>query len=355
MLDSFYLKISALFVGTNPITAGTVFVCDKNGRYDGFEYNSDDDSTVTEDSDDDSKESINTDFSPLHHFVMCNVNENSIWSRAICESRNLRCIYCGQPDNDKNKPSLRIPIQCAYGNDNEMQIFRKRITAALGNTVVGNCDSCVVAMHVGCARWMDRNAGYQRVYFYPGESRPEKLDDPNAAPDALCFSYCDAHAKLIRENKPKSNSNSNNQTNNQRQSQLQTLNPKRHKLGPTTAGTQNKKVKTIISTTSVVSERQKEIAETIVKYVCQKLKAAENQKGAKEIDVTSEAKNYWKTKLVLGDSSSNTDDIQLSVKVFKEIWNIVKSGVQKKLENPWKSLWMPEYEMKSPDEFEWFR
>ena len=105
----------------------------------------------------------------------------------------------------------------------------------------------------------------------------------------------------------------------------------------------------------MASERQKEIAETIVKHVCQKLKAAENQKGAKEIDVASEAKNHWKTKLVLGDSSSNADDVQLSVKDFKEIWNIVKSGVQKKLENPWKSLWMPEYEIRSPDEFEWFR
>ena len=86
-----------------------------------------------------------------------------------------------------------------------------------------------------------------------------------------------------------------------------------------------------------------------------KLKEAENQDGAKEITVTNEAKMHWKAKLISSNASTNSSNANLSKKDFKEVWSMVKDDVLKRLENPWKSLWMPEYDVPSPDLFEWYR
>ena len=335
---------SALFVGTNPITQGTVFACDKKGRYSGDDVSDDGDSTETEEEDNSSNKNEDSDFTEVHHFVICDVDDNTPWARAIYQSRQLRCFYCGQKDNDPDKPTLRIPVQCNFGDEHEYPPIRERIRKNLRlDIVLDNVDSCMVAMHVGCARWMDNDKDYQRIYFYPGESRPERLEDDDAEPDAMCYSYCDLHAacaKNSNQNKPKISAY--HPPNHSRSITTPTFNTKQNKpVSHTTTNTttlsdaMQKKQKTKNATTKTTAQKEKELAEAIVKDVMKRLREAENKKGAKETTITSEAKTYWKAKLV--NSNTNSSKANLSIKEFKEIWSIVKVDVAKKLENPWKS------------------
>ena len=106
---------------------------------------------------------------------------------------------------------------------------------------------------------------------------------------------------------------------------------------------------------AISPQKQAELAEMIVKDVLIKLKEAENQEGARETTVTSEAKIYWKAILVSSNDATDSSNINLSNKDFKQVWDMVKADVIKRLESPWKSLWMPNYDVLSPDPFEWYR
>ena len=59
----------------------------------------------------------------IHHFVYCLPigGRHNAWTRDIQKRQKLKCTICGSHD----KGTLRIPLQCSAGTDNEYKEFRK--------------------------------------------------------------------------------------------------------------------------------------------------------------------------------------------------------------------------------------
>jgi len=170
--------LCAFFVGSNSLTGGTIYQCDKNGNYE----------SSSEEEDDGSSLSINGsqdgfDIGATHHFVFSTGKE---WATVIKESRDLKCYICGKVDSKQQ--TLGIPVQCGAGDSVELDQFKQFHEGEA---------PCVQAMHVGCARWSEFGKSVvreNRLFYYPGDE-----DEPE--PVQACF--CDKHAEQIHQGRAK--------------------------------------------------------------------------------------------------------------------------------------------------------
>ena len=147
------------------IMKGCVYGCDVTGS-------SSEDASSDGNSDDDEDDGLPVDVT-THHYVICNPKDTDWW-RQIRASRRLKCIDCGKKDN-----GLRIPVQCTAGDKEEYADFR--------GSHQGLDISCTQAMHVGCAMWGGGRGSHRRIYFYPGSSTSDPVEE--------C--YCPQHARDI--------------------------------------------------------------------------------------------------------------------------------------------------------------
>ena len=195
--------LCAMFIASNAFTKGCVYGCDIDGNY---ECDTDDESSKDEQDDtvdvdkDASKQSQNDspELMSTHHFVIAHIDNDgkeTPWTKRITASRTLKCIFCRQSDKTD---SLRIPVQCCWNSEDELEEFKKRHRPGEEKEKY-----CCVAMHVGCARWKLDDFGNppprNRVYFYPG-LEVEKEHDNFMEP--ICNSFCTRHASLIHDRKP---------------------------------------------------------------------------------------------------------------------------------------------------------
>eukprot|EP00550_Attheya_septentrionalis_P008185 CAMPEP_0198297642 /NCGR_PEP_ID=MMETSP1449-20131203/37602_1 /TAXON_ID=420275 /ORGANISM="Attheya septentrionalis, Strain CCMP2084" /LENGTH=542 /DNA_ID=CAMNT_0043998653 /DNA_START=217 /DNA_END=1845 /DNA_ORIENTATION=- len=186
--------LCALFLCNSPLTSGMVFGAQEDGDID-----------VDSDAGGGDDDSDDTDIEKeeLHHFVLegnDTGDDQATWLAHINEFRKgLKCILCGKVDGDGK--TLRIPIQCSYGDEGEIQEFRQRHQ--------GSRDTCYLGAHIGCAMWGKDEAGekskYKRVFYYPGGDD----DNPNLTPEeqilnkVQCCCYCPMHAEEIHNKNPK--------------------------------------------------------------------------------------------------------------------------------------------------------
>jgi len=174
--------ICAAFVGTYSITKGTVYACNKDGKYGG----EDDDLSDSEEEFDKS----------THHYVICNSGGDDLWSKRIMECRKLICNFCGLSDEHV----LRIPVQCSAGDRDEIPELKRKYYSSLSRKHSDMISSCSVPMHVGCARWNNKSL-YKQVFYFPGADKAS--DKTCGYQEPKCFVYCNNHAKLIKQSKRK--------------------------------------------------------------------------------------------------------------------------------------------------------
>jgi hypothetical protein len=129
--------------------------------------------------------------------------EESMESRRIRELRDLpACVVC----KNKDRHSLRIPIQCTAGNKREYAHFKKyhkRINKerALNTNFVG----CTRTIHIGCARWgneiynktKSNNRHLRMCYFFSG--KPPTYVGTSDYTDPVADCYCRDHALEIQD------------------------------------------------------------------------------------------------------------------------------------------------------------
>ena len=153
---------------------GSVYACDKWGRYQG----EDGQMQGNDNAPDDDDAALAT-----HHYVVCGTDgKTDAWTKAISQLRSqLKCIICGCND----KASIRIPIQCSAGDDDEFEENRRKHKDQV--------EPCSQSLHVGCAAW--RPSGkFRQMCFYPGTSHGRVGDQYQ---DPVSEIYCPLHAKDI--------------------------------------------------------------------------------------------------------------------------------------------------------------
>ena len=168
---------------------GFYYGCCRTGEYDVREDDVDDDEV-------DDKRSVNPELAvrdnidDIHHYVL---NKESKYP--IAELKGLKCIFCQQ--NDSSSSTLRFPVQCRQGEDDEYGQFADIWKSRTNHLELNNNMTCTQAFHIGCARWgSGRNSNIKHVYFYPSKYS----DDP------VTEAYCTLHAtKVAAAIKPQKN------------------------------------------------------------------------------------------------------------------------------------------------------
>lgn len=122
-----------------------------------------------------------------HHFVIAGrqypEHQEIVYRLRAPESQepNDYCQVCQR----RTGKSLRIPVECSVGNQEEHAGFRNRHKNVGGS-------SCHNRMHIGCARWSKGRKC--QVIFHPGT--PD--ESTGVRRDLICECYCSKHALQMR-------------------------------------------------------------------------------------------------------------------------------------------------------------
>ena len=208
--------LCASFIGKFYQSRECVYGCQKNGKY-GEDDDDDDDDDDNDDDDDDSdmdtaeseSESgnckmpiLNQDIilpselkAKTHHYVIAGKEEDkaTVWTRTTYLLRKgIKCSFCFKIDTK----SLRIPLQCSAGSDDEHLKFR-HLHADLRHTN----ESCFVGFHIGCARWA-RTIAHPRIHLRPDvdvieQQLEKKKEQLQHNMEMITECYCNAHAPAV--------------------------------------------------------------------------------------------------------------------------------------------------------------
>jgi len=342
-----------------------------------------------------------------HHFVVCTTNENSPWASVVRDSRELKCMVCGLKDNKAG--ILRIPVQCEAGGQEELAELKnkrrrtRRETCYLamhvgcakwkndkpfqrvyffpGMTKIEN--GLKIDIEPKCCLYCNKHA--KDIYDHP-KSAVAKPTSANTA--TATQSEKKKTSQVIIEKPTKSTSITT------------TSSSKRKPVTNIESTSDTKRTKRNSPPQSrSTSPTKDQLFPQVLEYVLSKLKSS--IKG-KELEATRQAKEYWKHKSKLSSSEFKElwnkikETVSKRVKLEKERANSITSidsalqrelkrasitsidsNVKKELnrstsiesvssmldeivingnnneknepnnENPWASLWMPNYQRNS--------